>query len=163
MLFEAVSTAITGLDLQQTADRPFRFGPFALCLVRPKQADEPIGIRLQALRDRPREAPKAPLRPRARRMRAVRGRRPVERPEFAAIAALALRNVGGGRPETVGRRRRGEPAMRARLRHGRSSCPSERPPGRIVAKQRTRWAPGHILCWLKPSWQLAEGVIEGVC
>ncbi len=257
---------MTGFSLQQLAGRPFRFGPSVLRPVHPEQADEPIEMRLQVLRAHPREAPKAPLRPRARavrhgrrldaqgarrtrleramppferrgvrdaavrghaprgragpheadgagpggqvllaelergsgkgaapaaacaalealepgragpgppriresaagarRMRAIRGRRPVERPGSAATAAFAPRDGGGERLEAAGRKRRGEPAIRVRLRHGRSSCPPERPPDRIVAERRIRWAPGHVPCWLKPPWQLAEGIIEGAC
>lgn len=98
-----------------------------------------------------------------RRMRAIRGRRLAERPESAAITAFAPPNDGGKRLEIVGRKRRGEHTIRVRLRHGWSSYPSKRPSDRIVAKQRIRWALGHLLCWLKPSWQLAEGIIGVVC
>lgn len=93
MLFEAVSTAITGLDLQQMADRPFRSGPSVLCPVRPKQADEPIEMRPQVPRAHPREAPKAPLRPRARRRRAPRNRR--------AKATRRARDAGSLAPWTI--------------------------------------------------------------
>lgn len=68
------------------------------------------------------------------------------RPWRPPAAPNARRDDAGKRLETVGRERRDGPAMRVRLRHGWSSCPPKRPPGRIVARQRTRWAPGRILC-----------------
>lgn len=69
-----------------------------------------------------------------------------ERADTDLVAAVPLVDVFSEHQEVVGGQARHERPKGVRASHMDLPHPSERPPGGIVAKQKTRWALGQILC-----------------
>ena len=84
--------------------------------------------------------------PRARRVRPIGHGGLGERADADLIAAAPLVNGFSEQQELVGGQARHERREGVRSSHIGLSHPPERPPGGIVAKQRSGWALGQILC-----------------
>lgn len=109
----------------------------------------PAGAALEPLQPGVGESVPAGVRepaPGARRVRTVDGGGLGEGAEAVPFPALSLGYGGGEASELAGVERRHEALVGVRAGHG-GILSAQMPTRQDVAKQRTRWAPGHVLCW----------------
>ena len=90
--------------------------------------------------------------PRARRVRPIGRGGLGERADADLIAAAPLVNGFSEQQELVGGQARHERREGVRSSHIDLSNPPERPPGGIVAKQRSGWRSGKFFVWLGRTW-----------